>query len=273
VLTLADLGLSILFVLLTLFAAKNVPGLVEIVLLRRLQLDPGARYAVSTIAQYAIVVVGVTLAFGALSISWKSIQWLAAALTFGLAFGLQEIFANFVSGLIMLFERPVRIGDIVSVGNVTGTVARIRMRATTITDFDNRELIVPNREFITSQLVNWTLTDTTTREVIKVGIAYGSDPEKARDVLLKACQECPVVLGDPPPSVIFRQFGDSALILDVRVFIATRDHWAQLMDDLHNRLYRACRDAGIEIAFPQLDVHIRSGLVADAGEPPAPAGK
>src|SRR5690606_10215186 len=133
--------------------------------------------------------------------------------------------------------------------------------------------IVPNREFITSQLVNWTLTDTTTREVIKVGIAYGSDPEKARDVLLKACQECPVVLGDPPPSVIFRQFGDSALILDVRVFIATRDHWAQLMDDLHNRLYRACRDAGIEIAFPQLDVHIRSGLVADAGEPPAPAGK
>ncbi|MFG0319229.1 MAG: mechanosensitive ion channel domain-containing protein, partial [Planctomycetota bacterium JB042] len=260
VLTLADLGLSILFLLLTTIAAKNIPGLVEIVLLRRLSIDPGARYAVSTIARYAIVILGVTLAFGALSIGWKNIQWLAAALTFGLAFGLQEIFANFVSGLIMLFERPVRIGDTISVGGVTGTVSRIRMRATTITDYENRELIVPNREFITSQLVNWTLTDSVTREVIKIGVAYGTDSERARDVLLAACRACPVVLDQPAPSVIFRTFGDSSLVFDIRVYMATRDHWARLMDDLMNRLYRACNEAGITIAFPQLDLHLKSGF-------------
>ena len=260
--SLADLGLAILLALATLIGAKNIPGLMEILLLKRLPLDQGARYAASTLARYAIVIVGLTLSLGSIGIGWSTVQWLAAALTFGLAFGLQEIFANFVSGLIMLFERPVQLGDIVTVGGVDGKVTRIHMRATTITDWDNRELIVPNKEFITGQLVNWTLSDTITRAVIRVGVAYSSKPRQVREMLLKVAENCPLVMRDPGPSAIFREFGDSSLNFDLRVYLATRDLWPAMIDQLHESIHTECAAAGIEIAFPQLDVHL------DSTEPP-----
>ncbi|MBI4882240.1 MAG: mechanosensitive ion channel, partial [Planctomycetes bacterium] len=169
-LTLADIGLALVILLITAIAARDLPGLLEILLLRRLPLDTGARYAAATVTRYTIAIVGLSAALGAIGIGWSKVQWLAAALTFGLAFGLQEIFANFVSGLIMLFERPVRIGDVVTVDGIDGKVTKIRMRATTITDWNNRELIVPNKEFITGKIMNWTLTDSVTRVVVPVGI-------------------------------------------------------------------------------------------------------
>ncbi len=258
VITLADVGLALILLILTTIAAKNIPGLLEILLLRRLSLEPGARYAITTVARYLTVIIGMSATFGAIGIGWSKVQWLAAALTFGLAFGLQEIFANFVSGLIMLFERPVRIGDTVTVGGVDGRVSRIRMRATTITDYDNRELIVPNKEFITGQLINWTLTDSVTRVVIKVGIAYSSSPTKARDILMRIATESPLVLKSPAPNALFRQFADSALLFELRVYIDNRDHWPQLIDQMHHRIHAEFGKAGIEIAFPQLDVHVRS---------------
>ena len=129
-----------------------------------------AALPISTLARYAIVVIGLASASSTIGIGWQKVQWLATALTFGLAFGLQEIFANFIAGLIILFERPIRVGDMVTIDNVTGVVSRIRIRATTIGDSDRKEYIVPNKEFITGRTLNWTLSDTINRIVINVGI-------------------------------------------------------------------------------------------------------
>lgn len=256
--TLANTGLAALIALLTIVAVKNIPGLLEITILQRLPIDAGGRFAATAITRYAITVVGVIVAFAQIGVGWSKVQWLVAAMTVGLAFGLQEIFANFVSGLIILFERPVRIGDIATVGNVTGQITRIHIRATTITDWDNRELIVPNKEFVTAQITNWTLTSPVTRVVIPVGIAYGSDTSLAREVLLKVARDCEYVMDDPGPSAIFRSFGASSLDFDLRVYIPKRGLWPQMIDDMHARIDEAFRQAKIVIAFPQRDVHVRS---------------
>ena len=167
---LADLLLAGLLFGLTIAATRNIPGLLEITLLQRMKLQAGELYAVTSIARYIIMIVGLVLSFGNLGIGWSKLQWLAAALSVGLGFGLQEIVANFISGLILLVERPIRVGDMVTVGTTTGMVTRIRMRATTIIDWDRRELIVPNKSFITSELINWTLSDTVSRIVFPVGV-------------------------------------------------------------------------------------------------------
>jgi potassium efflux system protein len=263
--TLADLGIALLILILTLGAARNLPSLVEIVLLQRLGLDAGSRSATSTLVRYVILIPGVILCFGAVGISWGSIQWLAAALTFGLAFGLQEIFANFVSGLIILIERPLRVGDIVTVAGIEGRVTRVRMRATTVLDYERRELLVPNREFITGSLINWTLSDPFSRLLIPVGIAYGSDVEKARELLIQAGRDSKLVVQDPGPEAIFRAFGASSLDFELRVHLSNRELWHRASDDLHRRIDALFRQGGIEIAFPQRDLHLRtSGPLADA---------
>jgi potassium efflux system protein len=176
----------------------------------------------------------------------------------GLGFGLQEIFANFISGLIILFERPIRVGDVVTVGGVTGTVSRIRIRATIITDGDRKELLVPNKEFITSRLVNWTLSDDIIRIVIPVGIAYGSDTRLARELLLKAARDHVGVLTDPAPEAFFLGFGENSLNFDLRVHVAGLKDYMTVSNDLNMAIDDAFRQAHIEIAFPQRDIHIRS---------------
>jgi potassium efflux system protein len=196
--------------------------------------------------------------FGSVGIGWDTVQWLAAAMFVGLGFGLQEIFANFVSGLILLFERPIRVGDTVTVGEVTGSVTRIHMRATTLVTWDRTELIVPNREFITNQLVNWTLTDSVLRVIIKVGIAYGSDTKKAEELLHKVAAEHSDVLEDPKPRVVFTQFGDSSLDFELRVFVTDPELFRTISHPINNGIDREFKAAGIEIAFPQRDLHIRT---------------
>jgi potassium efflux system protein len=239
-------------------AARDVPGLLEMTILPRLPLDHGGRYAVASVSRYIITLVGIVLAFKQIGVGWEKVQWMVAAMSLGLAFGLQEIFANFVCGLIILLERPVRVGDIVNVGDVQGKVMRIRIRATTILDWDRRELIVPNKEFVTGKLINWTLSDPVTRVTIPVGIAHGSDVGKARNLLLTVATESEFVMDDPPPTAIFRGFGDSSLNLELRVFLANRDSWPDLVDSLHTRIHDEFQDSGIEISFPQRDIHIRS---------------
>jgi potassium efflux system protein len=221
-------------------------------------LGHGVRYAYSTIAKYAVVLAGLALAFDAIGIGWSSIQWLVAAIGVGLGFGLQEIFANFISGLIILFERPIRVGDVVTVGEVSGTVSRIRTRATWITAFDRKELLVPNKEFVTGQLINWTLSDAVLRLSIPVGIAYGSDTNRAIEVLEKVAKESWRVLADPRPHVLFIAFGDSSLSFELRVFVRSAEQLFAARHDLHMGIDRAFREAGIEIAFPQRDLHLRS---------------
>jgi len=256
--TLADLVYALFILLITVIISRDVPGLLEFAVLQRLPITYGARYAITTVTRYTIVIVGVILAFNAIGIGWSKVQFLAAAITVGLGFGLQEIFANFVSGLIILFERPVRVGDTVTVGEISGTVARIRMRATTITDWDRKELIIPNKEFVTGQIVNWSLSDAILRVIVPVGIAYGSDTEKAKEILLRVAHEDEIVLDDPPPRALFLGFGDSSLQLDVRVFIPSTEYFLRTRDALHEAIDREFRKAGIEIAFPQRDLHLRS---------------
>ena len=255
--TVADALVAVFFVLLTITAGRNIPGLLEITLLNRLPLDAATRYAVRMVARYLIFVVGMVLACGAVGLGWNQVQWLAAALTVGLGFGLQEIFANFVSGLIILVERPVRIGDVVTIGDVSGAVSRIHIRATTITDWDRKEYIVPNKEFVTGRLLNWTLSDTTNRVVIDVGVAYGTDTKMARSLLLQAAGDHPGVLDDPGPVATFEEFADSALTLRLRCYLPNLDNRLGTITELHEAIDRLFTDAEIEISFPQQDIHLR----------------
>jgi len=237
-------------------AARNIPGLLEITVLQRLPLHPSGRYAFTTISRYLISVIGIVIAFGAVGIGWSKVQWLAAALTLGLGFGLQEIFANFISGLIILFERPIRVGDVVTVGDVSGTVSRIRVRATTIIDFDRKDLIVPNKEFITGKVVNWTLTDPTVRLTISLGVAYGSDVELVQKLLLKVARENPNVLKEPEPFALFVGFGESTLDFNLFAF-AQMEHLGKARNELNLAISVAFREAGIEFAFPHREIRLR----------------
>ncbi len=258
VITYTDLLIAIAVLAITLFAGRNLPGLLEIVLFQRLPLDAGARYAASSMTRYVIMVLGVVVGMNVLGIGWGNVQWLVAAMSVGLGFGLQEIFANFVSGLILLFERPARLGDTVTIGAITGTVTKIQIRATTIQDWDNKELIVPNKEFITGNLVNWTLSNPTLRLVIKVGVAYGSDTRLVTRLLYEVASESPDVLKDPEPFVIFNEFGASSLDFELRVHVTDLAHFRQLKHNLHTRIDDLFREHGIEISFPQRDLHIRT---------------
>ena len=217
-----------------------------------------ARYAVATVSRYLITIVGLLFCFGIVGINWLTVQWLVAAMGLGLGFGLQEIFANFISGLIILFERPVRVGDVVTIEGMTGVVSRIHIRATTITDGDRKELIIPNKEFITGRVLNWTLTDPINRVVIPVSVAYGSDTQRVAQMLLKLAQDHPSVLDDPPPGVALESFGDSALNFVLRCFLPNLDSRGTVINELHMAIDRAFREAGIEMPYPQYDVHVRT---------------
>jgi potassium efflux system protein len=256
--TLADIILAMLVAAGTAIASKNLPGLMEIAILQRLTLQPGSRYAINTLTRYIVVTVGLVSVLNIIGWNWSQIQWLVAALSVGLGFGLQEIVANFVSGLIILFERPVRVGDTVTVGTLSGTVSRVQIRATTITDWDRKEIIVPNKAFITEQVVNWTLADPITRVVVPVGISYGSDIELAQKVMEDVLRSLPLVLDEPEPQVFFLGFGDSSLEFSLRAFSRQLSDRLPLMNEIHRDVLKALREHGIEIPFPQRDLHIRS---------------
>ena len=261
--TLGDVILGFLIIALGIVAARQLPALMEIVLLTRLRLSAGSRYTITKLTQYTIVAVGIVLIFGLLGGSWSQIQWLVAALGVGIGFGLQEIVANFVCGLILLFERPIRIGDVVTVGDTSGVVTRIRIRSTTIRNWDQKELVVPNKEFITGRLLNWTLSDPMARIVIPVGIAYGSDVGQALRLVQDAAEENEHVLAEPPPLVTFEAFGDSALTLMLRCYIESMDQRLMTQSELNSAINRKFEDAGIVISFPQRDIHLDTSQPLD----------
>jgi len=254
--TLADLGLALLLLAVTFIATKNLPGVLEIVFLQRLPLDPGVRFAIKTLSQYLIVAIGTIATFNTIGAEWSSIQWLIAALSVGLGFGLQEIVANFISGIILLFERPIRVGDTVTVGDITGKVSRIRIRATTIMSWDKQELLVPNKEFITGRLLNWTLTDQMIRIIVPVGIAYGADVDRAIQLLTEIAEENEQVLKEPPPLISFDEFGDNALTLRLRCYLGSLEYRIETTTALHRAINNRFNEAGIVIAFPQRDIHL-----------------
>ena len=271
-LTLWNIGQALLALLITIALVRDVPGMVELVLLRRPGVDSGARVAASTLVRYAILIGGMSVTFGLLGLSWSKIQWLAAALTFGLGFGLQEIVANFVSGLILLVERPVRVGDAVTIGNLQGRVSRIQIRATTISLWDRSEMIVPNKEFITNKLVNWTLSDSKRRVDIPVRVAYGVDVKKVKQTLLAAARRFPQVLTDPPPQALLLEFGEQAMKFELRFFVDF-GQGLSTRAQVHEAIEELFRKEGIEFATPVLS--LKAGTEErGAGAPlPPPDGR
>ncbi|MBS3955482.1 MAG: mechanosensitive ion channel [Methylomicrobium sp.] len=256
--TLTNLLLAGLYVFLVIVAVKNFSGLMELMIFRQISAEAGTRYAVNQLAKYGLIAIGFIIIANELGGSWSQVQWLVAALSLGLGFGLQEIFANLVSGIIILFERPIRVGDTVTIGDISGKVSRIQMRATTLTDWDQKELIVPNKTFITGQMINWTLTDQITRVVIPVGIAYGSDIELAYKVMIETVKSTPRVLAEPEPNVLMVGFGPSSLDFSIRIFVSDLSGRLAATHDLHMRLNKAFKDHNIQIPFPQRDIHIKT---------------
>lgn len=247
---------GILFV--TYMLIRNLSGLLEALVFSNLKLSQGTPYTVTTLLTYLLIVLGATFAFATLGMSWSKLQWLFTALSVGLGFGMQEIFANFVSGIIILFERPVRIGDMITIGTFNGTVSKIRIRATTLIDNDKKEVIVPNKAFITERIVNWALTTSMTRLVIQVGVAYGSDLDLVKRLLLQAAEENTSVLKDPAPVAYFLAFGASTLDHELRVHVGQILDRTRTIDELNRRINQLFAEHNIEIAFNQLDVFIKN---------------
>lgn len=261
--SLFNLIVALIIVVITYILVRNIQGILEVLIFSRVKLSQGTPYTITTLLTYILVAVGGAWAFSTLGMSWSKLQWLFAALSVGLGFGMQEIFANFVSGIILLFERPIRVGDTVTINDVTGTVAKIRIRAITMIDPDRKEVIVPNKSFVTGQVTNWALSNTVTRLVISVGVAYGSDLELVKRLLLQAANEQPSVLKDPEPRALFLTFGASTLDHELRVYVGQVSERNDTLDALNRRVNQLFAENNIDIAFNQLDIFIKN---KDTGE-------
>ena len=261
--SLFNLIVALIIVVITYILVRNIQGILEVLIFSRVKLSQGTPYTITTLLTYILVAVGGAWAFSTLGMSWSKLQWLFAALSVGLGFGMQEIFANFVSGIILLFERPIRVGDTVTINGVTGTVAKIRIRAITMIDPDRKEVIVPNKSFVTGQVINWALSNTVTRLVVSVGVAYGSDLDLVKRLLLQAAHEQPSVLKDPEPRALFLTFGASTLDHELRVYVGQVSERNDTLDALNRRVNELFAENNIDIAFNQLDIFIKN---KDTGE-------
>lgn len=239
----------------TVISGRNLPGLVETVLLQRFQMEKSIRFAITTVARYIIFVVGIMAGSELLGIAWEKIGWLVAALGVGLGFGLQEIFANFISGIIILIERPIRIGDVVTINGQSGIVSQIRMRATSMIDSDQKELIIPNKMIMTNQLVNWTLTDNVTRIVIPISVTHGTDVEMVLRTLHEVATQHPNVMKTPAPAAYFLSFGEK-LNFELRAFVSELSKRTVTLHDINMTIERRFRAQGIQIAPAFLDVRL-----------------
>jgi small-conductance mechanosensitive channel len=230
--------------------------------IRQSRIERGAQEAIVTISGYVGIIVAAIIGLSLAGFSFTNLAIIAGALSVGIGFGLQNIVNNFISGIILLFERPIRTGDWVVVGNTEGYVRRISIRSTQIETFDRADVIVPNSELISNQVTNWMLRDPWGRVIVPIGVAYGSDVEKVRELLLQIGREHPLVITDgarvSPPRVLFRGFGDSALNFELRCFIRNVDQRLVTASDLNFAIEKAFREANIQIPFPQRDLHLRS---------------
>jgi small-conductance mechanosensitive channel len=229
--------------------------------LEKSPMERGSREALVTVSGYGGILIAVVASLGVAGIEFSNLAIIAGALSVGIGFGLQNIVNNFVSGLILLIERPVKTGDWIVVGGTEGHVKRIRIRSTQIETFDRADVIVPNSELIASQVTNWMLRDTIGRARIPVAVAYGSDTQKVKEVLLKVASEHAEVIHHTPsmaPDVLFLAFGDSSLDFELRVYVRNIDKRLRVRSDLNFAIDATFREAGIEIPFPQRDLHVKN---------------
>jgi small-conductance mechanosensitive channel len=237
----------------------------------RMRLPRGVPSTISMMVNYGVITIAFLIALAAAGFELGKLAIVAGALSVGIGFGLQAIVNNFVAGLILAFERPVQVGDTIEVGALLGRVTRIGVRASTLRTYDGSEVIVPNSEFISGQVVNWTLSDVTKRQHVPVGVAYGSDPEQVIRLLVEVAKNNPLVLPEPEPFVIFQGFGDSSLNFELRAWCAFNDGLT-VLTQLNIGINRTLAEHGIEIPFPQRDLHLRS-VDSEAGSALAGTGR
>ncbi|WP_408949788.1 miniconductance mechanosensitive channel MscM [Limnobaculum xujianqingii] len=262
--TLGSVLIAILVFIVTTQLVRNLPALLELAILQHLDLTPGTGYAITTITKYILMLIGGMVAFSMIGVDWSKLQWLVAALGVGLGFGLQQIFANFVSGLIILFEKPIRIGDTVTIRELTGSITKINTRATTIVDWDRKEIIVPNQAFITEQFVNWSLSDSVTRIVLTVPATADTDPNLVKQLLEDAAHKCQFVLETPAPDAFLVDIQQGIQIFELRVFAAEMGMRMPLRHEMHSLILKAYADHDLTLPFPpfqmRADALSRAGL-------------
>ena len=250
--------LAALFIYLILSASWFIRAFLDGEVFPRQQLDRGARDAIKKLIHYSLLFIGIMIAVSLIGLNLTSLAFLTGALGIGVGFGLQNIVNNFVSGLMLLFERPFKVGDMVVVDDQTGTVRKIGLRSTIIETFDRSELIVPNSQFISGKVTNWTRSNHIARIRITIGVAYGSDIELVLRLLKEAAETDTRILSNPQPNPLFLRFGDSSLECELHVWIADVGDRLAVRSHLCQEIARQFQDAGIEIPFPQRDLHLRS---------------
>ncbi|MGD9132123.1 MAG: mechanosensitive ion channel [Desulfobacterales bacterium] len=231
--------------------------LVDEVLARR-RVERGVRVSIARLVHYVFIFIGFLLALLALGFEFTKLTIMLSALGIGIGFGLQSIVNNLVSGLILLFERPVRVGDFIELGEKWAEIKKIGLRATTVQTFDQADVIIPNADLVTNQVVNWTLSNRRVRLIIPVGVAYGSDVSLVMETLMASAKENSKITASPAPQVLFLNFGESALEFELRVWVLDADNRLVVSSELHQEIDRRFREANIEISFPQRDLHLRS---------------
>ena len=263
-LSLVALAAAIAVAVGTFYVGRRVRTSLRDRLLARLSTDPGLRNSMASLAYYAVVVLGLLIAVSVAGFDLTNLAIIAGALSVGIGFGLQNIVNNFISGLILLFERPIKVGDVVEYQKQWAEVLEIRVRSTVVRTYDRAELIVPNSELVSSTVTNWTHSDYRVRIIIPVSVAFGSDTHLVRDLLLQAVNEHPNTYADPPPYVLFREFGEGALSFEVR-FYTHLENYLSIQSDIRFRIDELFREHGVTIPFPQRDVHLY-------GQGPGPEG-
>ncbi len=271
--TLGAVLIAILVFIITTQLVRNLPALLELALLQHLELAPGTGYAITTITKYLLMLIGGLVGFSMIGIEWSKLQWLVAALGLGLGFGLQEIFANFISGLIILFEKPIRIGDTVTIRDLTGSITKINTRATTISDWDRKEIIVPNKAFITEQFINWSLSDSVTRVVLTIPAPSEANSEEVTQILLTASQRCSLVIDNPPPEVFLVDLQQGIQIFELRIYAAEMGHRMPLRHEIHQLILAGFREHGIDMPFPPFQMRLETLSGRQTGRTLSSAGK
>ena len=244
------------------FLVRNGYGVLEVLVFPVFAADAGGRYVLATFARYIVLLVAYSAALLTLHFSFSSIGWVLAAASVGLGFGLQEIVANFISGIILLIERPMGVGDIIQIGDTLGVIEKFSTRSTTITNIEGQAVVIPNKSFITQNVTNWTRNDEVMRRVVQVGVAYGSDIERVMRILAEIVQADGRILDEPKPRFLFQAFGDSSLNIEVWFFARVSDG-LDIRSDLNQEIHRRFAQEGVTIPFPQRDLHVKSSGGSD----------
>jgi len=262
--TISHLVVAVLSILFSLIVSAVVRSLLRRRVFKRFQLDEGLEYALLKFVHYLILVIGVYMGLKSINLPLGALVGLFAVIGVGIGFGLQNLASNFTSGLILLLERPVKVGDRLELDDVWGDVIRINLRTTVIQTPDDIAIIVPNSKLLEENVTNYSFGNPRIRIHVPVGIAYGSDVDKATDIMIRAAKDHNLVMDAPAPKTWFREFGDSSLNFELLAWIPSAQRKFDVISDLNTAIDRGFREAGVEIPFPQRDLHLRSSDIPNA---------